>query len=118
MPLLDLFIHPLDLVCYLFGKPEIIACQRIAKDSYILMLQHPHIIGTLELSTAYTWTTAEESLKVCTSKAIYRLSQMEELTFEPKPPLCSLAFLLRRSVPAAKTDRIPIRPQQLHPTLP
>ena len=69
--LLDLYIHPLDLVTYLFSKPEIIA--------------HPHIVGTLELSTAYTWTSAEESLKVCTSKGIYRISQMEELTFESKP---------------------------------
>ncbi|MBR1468996.1 MAG: Gfo/Idh/MocA family oxidoreductase [Prevotella sp.] len=83
--LLDLFIHPLDLVTFLFGSPEIIACQQVANKSYILMLRHPHIVGTLELSTAYTWTTAEESLKVCTSRGIYRLSQMEELTFEPKP---------------------------------
>ena len=83
--LLDLYIHPLDLVCFLFGTPNIIACQQVAPASYILMLRHPHIIGTLELSTAYTWTSAEESLKVCTSKGIYRLSQMEELTFEPKP---------------------------------
>ena len=83
--LLDLYIHPLDLVTYLFGKPEIIACQQVASASYILMLRHPHIVGTLELSTAYTWIVAEESLKVCTSKGIYRLSQMEELTFEPKP---------------------------------
>ena len=83
--LLDLYIHPLDLVAYLFGKPEIIACQQVAPASYILMLRHPHIVGTLELSTAYTWTSAEESLKVCTSRGIYRLSQMEELTFEPKP---------------------------------
>ena len=83
--LLDLFIHPLDLVTYLFGKPEIIACQQVAPASYILMLSHPHIVGTLELSTAYTWTSAEESLKVCTSKGIYRLSQMEKLTFEPNP---------------------------------
>ena len=82
--LLDLFIHPLDLVTYLFGKPEIITCQQVAPASYILMLSHPHIVGTLELSTAYTWTSAEESLKVCTSKGIYRLSQMEKLTFEPK----------------------------------
>ena len=83
--LLDLYIHPLDLVCFLFGKPEIIACQQVAPASYILMLRHPHIVGTLELSASYTWTTAEESLKVCTSKGIYRLSQMEELTFESKP---------------------------------
>jgi len=83
--LLDLYIHPLDLVIYLFGKPEIIACQQVAPASYILMLQHPHIVGTLELSTSYTWTSAEESLKVCTSNGIYRLSQMEQLTLEPKP---------------------------------
>ena len=82
--LLDLYIHPLDLVTYLFGKPEIIACQQVAPASYILMLRHPHIVGTLELSTTYTWATAEESLKVCTSNGIYRLSQMEKLTFEPR----------------------------------
>ena len=81
--LLDLYIHPLDLVCSLFGKPEILACRRVAKDSYILMLQHPHIVGTLELSTSYTWTSAEETLKVCTKSGIYILSQMEELIFTP-----------------------------------
>ena len=81
--LLDLFIHPLDLVCFLFGKPEILAYRQIAEGSYILMLQHPHIVGMLELSTAYSWTEAEESLKVCTCSGIYRLSQMEELSFIP-----------------------------------
>lgn len=83
--LTELFIHPLDLVCHLFGRPEIIACRKIAPSSYLLMLQHPHIIGLLELSTAYTWTAAEESLKVCTTSGIYRLSQTEELTYEPIP---------------------------------
>lgn len=82
--LLDLYIHPLDFVCHLFGKPEILVCQQVASASYILMLRHPHIVGTLKLSTSYTWTSAGESLKVCTSKGIYRLSQMELLTFEPK----------------------------------
>ena len=81
--LLDLYIHSLDLVCFLFGQPEILACRQVTKDSFILMLQHPHIIGTLELSTAYAWTTAEESLKVCTYSGVYTLSQMEKLTFSP-----------------------------------
>ena len=79
--LIDLFIHPLALVCSLFGKPEILACQPITRSSYLLMLRHPHIVGTLELSTAHSWTDAEESLKVCTKSGIYHLSQMEELTF-------------------------------------
>ena len=83
--LLDLYIHPLDLTCYLFGRPEILACKRMAKDSFILMLQHPHVVGTLELSTAYTWTDAEESLKVCTHSGIYQLSQMDKLTFIHTP---------------------------------
>ena len=83
--LMELFIHPIDLVSHLFGQPEIIACRNIAPNSYLLMLQHPHIIGSLELSTAYTWTAAEESLKVCTHSGIYRLSQTEELTYEPVP---------------------------------
>ncbi len=82
--LLDLYIHPLDLVCFLFGKPEILVCRKVANDSYILMLQHPHIVGILELSTAYTWTAAEETLKICTRSGIYHLSQMELLTYTPK----------------------------------
>ena len=81
--LLDLYIHPLDLVCFLFGKPEILVCRRVAKDSYLLMLQHPHIVGTLELSTSNTWIAAEETLKICAKSGIYHLSQMEKLTFTP-----------------------------------
>ena len=79
--LLDLFIHPLALVCSLFGKPEILACQPIIQSSFLLMLRHPQIVGTLELSTAYSWSDAEESFKVCTTRGIYHLSQMDELTF-------------------------------------
>lgn len=62
---------------------EILVCRQVANGSYILMFQHPHIVGTLELSTAYTWTDAEESLKVCTHSGIYNLLQMEKLTFSP-----------------------------------
>ena len=83
--LLDLYIHPLDLIFHLFGQPEILACRQVANDSYILMLQHPHIVGTLELSTTYTWTTAEETLKIYTRSGVYNLSQMESLTFTPNP---------------------------------
>lgn len=84
--MLDLYIHPIDLVCYLFGQPQILSCRQTDKESYILMLQHQHIIGTLELSTAYTWTDAEETLKICTRSGIYQLTQMDKLTFLPKQP--------------------------------
>lgn len=83
--LLDLFIHPLDLICYLFGQPEILACQHLSDGSYLLMLRHPQIVGTLELSTSYSWSAAEESLKVCTRSGLYRLTKMEKLIFTPSP---------------------------------
>ena len=86
--LLDLYIHPLDMACYLFGKAEIIACQKVAPSSFLLMLKHPHVIGMIELSTAYSWISAKESLKVCTNSGVYYLEQMEELTYE-----CNTTFL-------------------------
>lgn len=82
----DLYIHPIDLVCYLFGQPQILSCRQTDKDSYILMLQHQHIVGTLELSTAYTWSDAEETLKICTRSGVYQLTQMDKLIFSPKQP--------------------------------
>lgn len=82
----DLYIHPIDLICYLFGQPQILSCQQTDKDSYILTLQHQHIVGTLELSTAYTWSDAEETLKICTRSGVYQLTQMDKLTFSPKQP--------------------------------
>ena len=114
--LLDLYIHPLDLVCFLFGKPEILACRRVAKDSYILMLQHPHIVGTLELSTAYTWTSAEETLKVCTRSGIYHLSQMELLTYTPKHST-PLGFPVEKMCPTNKTTEYLYDRNNFVPTL-
>lgn len=83
--IVDLYIHPLDLVYYLYGKPEIIACHKVTQHSYILTLRHPHIIGTMELSTAYSWGCAKESLKVSTLSGIYHLSQTDTLLYERKP---------------------------------
>ena len=113
----DLYIHPLDLVCFLFGKPDILVCRQVAKGSYILMLQHPHIVGTLELSTACSWTDAEESLKVCTKSGIYRLSQMEELTFTP---VFSTAFgiPMEKLRPHHETKEILCQRNNFNPILP
>lgn len=83
--LLDLYIHPLDLVVYLFGNPEIIACRKVSENTYIIMLQHPQIVGTLELSTHYSWNNPIEALKICTRSGVYRLSQTDELSFTPNP---------------------------------
>ncbi|MCM1313434.1 MAG: Gfo/Idh/MocA family oxidoreductase [Bacteroides sp.] len=86
-PLTDLFIHPLDYVCYLFGKAEIRSCEYIqGKNGITLMLtlKHEAVTGILELSTAYSWQNAKEILTVNTERGIYELNQMETLKFTPK----------------------------------
>ena len=85
--LLDLYIHPLDLATWLFGKAEIVSYLEIDEHSYILMLRHQHIIGTIELSTCHSWKDAQQSLTVHTHSGTYRLEQCEELSFVPKQPV-------------------------------
>ena len=82
--LLDLYIHPLDLATWLFGKAEIVSYLEIDEGSYLLMLRHQHIVGTIELSTCHSWQDAQQSLTVHTHSGTYRLNQCEELSFVPK----------------------------------
>lgn len=83
--LLDLFIHPLDYVTFLFGKAEVAHLETVSPHTLMLILKHPHATGILELSTGYSWHDARESLTVNTPKGIYELEQMERLTFQRKP---------------------------------
>ncbi len=82
--LLDLYIHPIDLVTWLFGKAEIVSYLEIDEHSYILMLRHQDIVGTIELSTCHSWQDARQSLTVHTRSGCYHLAQCEELSFVPK----------------------------------
>jgi len=82
--LLDLYIHPIDLATWLFGKAEIVSYLEIDEHSYILMLRHQHIVGTVELSTCHSWQDARQSLTVHTRSGSYHLGQCEELSFVPK----------------------------------
>ena len=82
--LLDLYIHPLDLTTWLFGKAEIVSYLEIDEHSYILMLRHQHIVGTIELSTCHCWQDARQSLTVHTRSGSYHLAQCEELSFVSK----------------------------------
>lgn len=86
-PLTNLFIHPLDHVCYLFGKAEIRSCEHIQgknEVTLLLTLRHESITEILELFTAYSWQNANEALTVNTERSAYELNQMETLTFTPK----------------------------------
>ena len=79
--LLDLYIHPLDLATWLFGKAEIVSSLEIDEHSYILMLRHQHIVGTIELSTCHSWQDARQSLTVHTRSGHYHLVQCKELSY-------------------------------------
>ena len=85
--LLDLYIHPLDLATWLFGKAEIVSYLEIDEGSYLLLLRHQHIVGTIELSTCHSWQDAQQSLTVHTHSGTYRLNQCQELSFVPKQPV-------------------------------
>lgn len=81
-PVTDLFIHPVDLALHLFGKAEITAVQRIARNGAMtvqLLLSHAEVKGFIESSTAYSWSCPEETLSVNTLTGEYRLEQMERL---------------------------------------
>ena len=52
--------------------------------SYLLMLRHQHIVGTIELSTCHSWQDAQQSLTVRTRSGSYHLAQCEELSFVTK----------------------------------
>ncbi len=80
----DLFIHPLDVLVFLFG--EVSQVQKI-KQSNTLFLQTQHksgVIGTVELSTDYTWSLAKEEMIINTPKGIYESKSLNDLQFVHK----------------------------------
>lgn len=85
----DLFIHPLDYVTFLFGRAEITGIDSVSHShgakTMMLLLRHGDTAGTLELSTAYTWTEASETMTINTRQGVYRIRNMEELTYTRKP---------------------------------
>ena len=86
--LLDLFIHPLDYVTFLFGEAKIkgldITLSRDGGQTLFLILEHQDIVGMLELSTDYSWQEAQEQLNISTDKGLYVLNKMEQLDFTPR----------------------------------
>jgi virulence factor len=87
-PFLEIFIHPISLLLFLFGRIDssnILHHQTKGGLTLSLQLDHSnHSMGTIELSTDYSWVNATEKLIVNTEKGIYKISDTEELTFEPK----------------------------------
>ncbi|MBE9466862.1 MAG: Gfo/Idh/MocA family oxidoreductase [Bacteroidetes bacterium] len=87
-PFLDLFIHPIAMLSYLFGSAELkyIATNKSkAGVTAFLHLQHENgSNGIVELSSDYSWTNASENMIINTNKGVYEVTNNENLTFTPK----------------------------------
>lgn len=87
-PFLDLFIHPLALISFLFGKAELKYIANNASTNgttTFLHIQHANgSNGIIELSTDYSWTDATELLIVNTKSGIFEVSNTEHLRFTAK----------------------------------
>ncbi len=100
--LLDLFIHPLDSVSFLFGKAEVKHCERVEDHTMMLTLRHEDAVGVMELSTGYTWSDATESLTINTNKGIFNLNQMDSLEFRRKQS-SFMGMPMEKILPRGKT---------------
>ena len=85
--LVELFVHPLDYVSYLFGEAKILGktCVKTPQGglTYFLTLEHAGATGVLEISTAYSWSDPLETMTINTEKGVLTMEQMESLTFRP-----------------------------------
>ena len=81
--LTELFIHPIDLVLHLFGSADVIAIRQASCHTWVMMLSHGNVVGTVSLSTGYSWATPVEDLVVHTLSGVYTLSGIDTLTFQP-----------------------------------
>ncbi len=83
----DLFIHPIDLINFLFGEvKELQYNHDNNKTTWNLLINHSEgVVGHLELSTAYTWNNAKEGIKVVCKNGVYESNHINDLRFYSKP---------------------------------
>lgn len=84
----DIYLHPIDLAVSLFGKAELLSVAETKSSSYantlFLQIRHGEAVGSLEISTQYSWNQPLEWLSINTGGGIYTLKNHLSLTFEPK----------------------------------
>lgn len=65
--LFEVFIHQLDYCLYLFGSAKLVHVSKStisSGETYFIQLDHNGVIGNIEFSTQYSWTTCEEKLQI------------------------------------------------------
>lgn len=87
-PFLELFLHPVDLLNFIFGKADIVSISKTSgkkgQTTAFIQFRHENTLGTLEASSHYTWSMAEERLIVNTVNGIYTMENHQILTFQRK----------------------------------
>jgi len=85
---LDLFIHPISLLSFLFGYAELkyVAVNK-SKNGTTAFLHLRHTNGSngvIELSSEYSWINAVETMIVNSDSGIYEITNAENLSFTSK----------------------------------
>jgi virulence factor len=84
----DLYIHPIDLIVFLFGEAELLSVTGTksskSADTLFLQTKHNGIIGNIEISTQYSWNQSLELMSINTENGVFTLKNHQSLTFEPK----------------------------------
>lgn len=86
----DLFIHPLDILVFLFGEVksfDLKVSKKGKNQTLFLLSEHQNnVVGQIELSTDYSWNEPKEELFVNTTKGNYQTEGLSKLSFTPKSP--------------------------------
>ncbi len=115
--LLELFIHPLDYVTFLFGKAEIKCAEWIGHHTLMLVLKHEKATGILELSTGYSWNDAQESMTINTPKGVFKLKGMNSLTYKGKQHTL-MGIPLEKVYPQKRIEESLFNSNDFVPTIP
>jgi len=87
---LDLYIHPLDFIFYVFGAYEVLSIyntsdnNKAGNSSIFMHLKHGNVIGSIEISTDYTWQNSKETVAINTEQGVFELENHVSLTFQKK----------------------------------
>ena len=85
-PIMDLFIHSLDLINYLFG--EVVQIQKTtSKSGETTLINFTHangIVGHAELSNGHSWKSASEEFSIVTNKGVYHSKGINHLQLTRK----------------------------------
>ncbi len=107
-PFLDLFIHPLSLLSFLFGRATLKYASIDRSKSGLtafLHLQHSNgSHGMVELSTDYSWTNAVENMIINTDSEIVEIRNSDTLSCTLKQG--SILGIPKEKILGGKTTRI------------